>query len=176
MLHPKKQILFTCLLLSTVFLNTGYRISMCIRCRDFGKCSLEKESLYHLPQMASLFALGACRHQRCGEPWGTPCSHFGIWPVQKCSDFEILLFSYDFYLQHKNLSISLLVFLLLNVCCFLVGLGCNKQVPLHRNLRQASLVETDTQRVTGSETSRRNYVSCPQGAPDRQDQMISDTG
>lgn len=123
MLHREKQILFTCLLLSTVYLNTGYRVSMYICCRDFGKCRLEKESLYHLPQVASLFPLGAWRHQCFGKPWGTPCSHFGIWPVQECSDFEILLFNYGFYLQHKNLSISLLVFLRLNVSVFPCWLG-----------------------------------------------------
>lgn len=97
--------------------------------------------------MASLFSLGTCRHWRCGEPWATPCSHFGIWPVQECSDFEILLFNYDFYLQRETVSVSLLVLLLWNVGCFLVGLGRNQQLPLHRNLRQASLAETDRQRV-----------------------------
>lgn len=97
--------------------------------------------------MASLFSLGTCRHWRCGEPWATPRSHFGIWPAQECSDFEILLFNYDFYLQRETVSVSLLVLLLWNVGCFLVGLGRNQQLPLHRNLRQASLAETDRQRV-----------------------------
>ena len=71
-LHPEKQILFTCLLLSTVYLNTGYRVSMYICCRDFGKCSLERESLYHLPQMASLFPMGAWWHHALGSPGAHP--------------------------------------------------------------------------------------------------------
>ena len=80
--------------------------------------------------MASLFALGTCRHWRCGEPWATPCSHFGIWPAQECSGFEILLFNYDFYLQRETVSVSLLVFLLWNVGCLLVGLGRNVRLSL----------------------------------------------
>lgn len=82
---------------------------MRIRCRDFEKCSLEKESLIitpRWPHCSYWVPVGTCH----GEPWGIPCCHFGIWPVQECSDFEILLFNYDFYLQHKNLFLYLCSF------------------------------------------------------------------